>query len=538
MRGTLALLIRSLRSDARSMLPHLGRMALLVPILFFLFLAQTLSSQVSASGLVIFAPLAYLNFVLITLAGTSYFATSITEEKEEQTLGLLRMAGVSPLALLLGKGVTRLVSAALILCVQFPFTLLVVTLGGVTYNQVVAVFLCLLAYTLLLSCWGLFCSVYCSRSARAAVLATIGIALLLFGPPILQGILWVADELGLLPAGFLENQTVSNLLVWLNDTSPFQRMSVILSSAFSQSPLSSQVIVNTIAAAVIFLLVWSTFDLFNREEVQAGPARGLISVSNHRDHARQKLRGPRHRAWDRALIWKDFYFIAGGPWMLIAKTIGYLFLCGLICGFFIALDSGQFDLEVCGAVAQFVAFFGGCVEISLMASRVFRDETRWKTLSNLAMLPTSLNAIAVQKLAGCLLGVLPAACLYCVGMLLTPTASVEFYSELIPSPWFYVAIAHLVLFWVLIAWVSLQVKWGALPLALAIMILGTFFVYSGVMMSFWMLAMTGMGTNIDSDFAEMFFLYFLPIFIIGGQALLAYLLIRATLVRWEKEAAA
>jgi len=45
----------------------------------------------------------YLNFCFITLGGVGYFATAITEEKEELTLGLLKMADIGPLTLLLGK---------------------------------------------------------------------------------------------------------------------------------------------------------------------------------------------------------------------------------------------------------------------------------------------------------------------------------------------------------------------------------------------------------------------------------------------------
>ena len=54
----------------------------------------------------------------------------MAEEKEEQTLGLLRMTGLSPLSILLGKSTSRLCGALLLLAAQFPFTIFAVTLGG------------------------------------------------------------------------------------------------------------------------------------------------------------------------------------------------------------------------------------------------------------------------------------------------------------------------------------------------------------------------------------------------------------------------
>ena len=51
------------------------------------------------------------------------------EEKEEQTLGLLRMTGLNALSILLGKSTSRLLGALLLLLAQFPFTIFAITLA-------------------------------------------------------------------------------------------------------------------------------------------------------------------------------------------------------------------------------------------------------------------------------------------------------------------------------------------------------------------------------------------------------------------------
>ncbi|MCA9111104.1 MAG: hypothetical protein KDA52_14225, partial [Planctomycetaceae bacterium] len=137
--GAPTLLMRALREDASRPRPHLFRLAGTVLIFLFLIVAHASSRGVSSPGLRFFELISFLNLALIVLAGSSYFATAITEEKEQGTLGLLHLAGVSPLGLLMGKSTSRLISVLLVFLGQLPFALLAITLGGVTAEQIIAI---------------------------------------------------------------------------------------------------------------------------------------------------------------------------------------------------------------------------------------------------------------------------------------------------------------------------------------------------------------------------------------------------------------
>ena len=130
LRGIFALFFRSLRGDARSVWVHLSWLFLLLVIYVALWFAQEQSAYVGAPGREFFRSVTYLNAIFVTLLGVSYFSSAISEEKEEDTLGLMTMAGISPLGILLGKSTTRLFQVFLLLAVQYPFTLLAITLGG------------------------------------------------------------------------------------------------------------------------------------------------------------------------------------------------------------------------------------------------------------------------------------------------------------------------------------------------------------------------------------------------------------------------
>ena len=146
LRATLALFVRSLRVDTRSASPYVARLGILALFLFAIISVKLNIEHVSAPGLWLYTAVTMLNFVALTLATPVFFSTAITEEKEDMTLGLLRMTSLGPLAILVGKGGGRLVAILLILLVQVPFTLLAITLGGVAFEQIMRVTTLTLTY--------------------------------------------------------------------------------------------------------------------------------------------------------------------------------------------------------------------------------------------------------------------------------------------------------------------------------------------------------------------------------------------------------
>ena len=154
-RSVLALFERALRVDLRSGQIAIVRTALAGFILVCMWPMQLAFGRGSmgAPGLAFFSTVMWASFVFITLAGLGHFASVIAEEKEVRMLGLLRMTGLSPAAILLGKSTGRLVSALLFLALTLPFALLAVTLGGVGTRQVLAGYVALTAYLVFSPTW-------------------------------------------------------------------------------------------------------------------------------------------------------------------------------------------------------------------------------------------------------------------------------------------------------------------------------------------------------------------------------------------------
>ncbi len=463
--GTLAMLNRALRLDARLLRTHLFRVGFALLMYLSLLYAWASSSLVGAPGLKLFETMTHLNLVLISLAGISFFATAITEEKEEDTLGLLKLAGLNPVGILLGKSTSRLLGTILLLLVQLPFTLLAITLGGVTVEQVLAAYCSLTAYMILLANVGLLCSVVYRRGGTASAVTLLFLLCYFSAAHVVTGI-----QFGLRNGGAIANRdsidrNFDMAIDMFRDASVFHRLQVIMQTGFSESPVGFQVQVSLAGAVFFFCVAWAGFNYFTRSSKTAGPRVGLqarfIGLGRHR----------RTRPGRRPVAWKEFHFVAGGMPVQAAKFVFYGGVTGLI--FWAADRYYDFPLSSAGQYVVWAMLGAIALESSMYSSVMFHDEWRDRTLPVLAMLPVRPATILTSKMVGCAPALIPALLWLLIGCAIWPEGLEELVKSLImPSRWFYAIVW--MLFLTLTIFFSMVVRWGALPLALAVMAGGAF----------------------------------------------------------------
>jgi ABC-type transport system involved in multi-copper enzyme maturation permease subunit len=419
-----------------------------------------MSLIVGAPGLRFFRSICLLNAVLITLAGFSYFASAITEEKEEGTLGLLKLADLSALSILLGKSTSRLVAALVVFAGQFPFALLAITLGGVTVHQVMAACVALAAYMVLVANVALLCSVLCRRSGQAAIWMLVLSVLFLGLVPLLHTAQTDLLKYRLVPQGNRGIEVLWRLVDELHAASILTRINTILSTGFSGSIFSGQVVWSGWGAIACFLAAWALFNRFTEYVDRSNPARGMLP----RIRSRRLLRVA--RPWRWALVWKDFHFVAGGPILAAAKVVVYPLLIGLLFwqADVVNVLLGLRPREAAWwAVLMLIA-----AELLLYATRIFQQEKKWGTLPCLTLLPRSTASLGYAKLGGCLLGSAPTILLIVwLNATMPPAGRTHpdwfMEQEFVASVVIFVLVLHLTAFF------SLIVRWGALPLALGAM---------------------------------------------------------------------
>ena len=464
--GTLAMLHRAIRLDARLKRTHIFRVSFAALMYLSLLYAWVSSSMVGAPGLRLFSTMTYLNLVLISLAGISFFATAITEEKEEDTLGLLMLAGINPLGILLGKSTSRLLGAILLLLVQLPFTLLAITLGGVTLDQVVSAYCSLTAYMVLLANVGLLCSVAYRRGGTASIVTLLFILGYLGAAHVIKAV-----QFGFLHGGLIAdrgdvNRYFDRAADWCRDASVFHRVQTIMQTGYAESPIGFQVLVSLGGALAFFVVAWVGFHRFTRgSQTTERPRADLLARFIGLGRSR------RSRPGSHAVAWKEFHFVAGGLPIQLAKFAIYGAVTALV--FWAADRYYNFPLSRAGQQVVWAMLAAVVVESSLYASVMFHDEWRDKTLPLLTMLPIKPSSILTSKFVGCAPALIPAAFWLLVGCAIWPDGPQEIINCLIlPSRWFFALV--LLLFLTLTVFFSMVVRWGGLPLALAVMAGGAF----------------------------------------------------------------
>lgn len=520
--GTLALFTRGLRVDCRRWSSHLLRFLLVLVILFFLVTtALTNMIQLTLSpGLEFFTMISYSNFAFITLAGISYFTTGITEEKEEQTLGLLKMAGLNPLGILLGKSAPRLVNALLLLGVQFPFVQLAITLGGILPHQVRAIYVALSGYIILLASLGLCCSVI-SRNSRRAV----GMMSLLLMLPLLAQ--WITSIL-LAGGGGPILAGVRQGLGWVSCFAVASRLSEIMSIGFNEPAISPQFLAHLVGGAVAFLLAWLSFNRCTRTAHTDSPGRSFFSGSGKR-----RLRGSVGTAWSNALAWKDFHFVTGGIPGLFVRVLFYTLTVGTIGGVTLWV-TGELEISAFGWTLLSICFFCGVFEAAASTSRGLRSEIQWRTLSSLVILPRSIESIIRSKMLGSLPSLVPVAAFFLLGCVL---AAGSFFESLAaelrrPTPlvlagWSMGILLVLLLcliFVQLSSYFALIFRWGYVALAFVVILISSWMFCT--MGSFMMVLFTlSQSVPLLSDWSPLLAMSFIAVLLIAINIGLHYAII-------------
>lgn len=400
--GTLTLFNWTLKMDSKSIYPHIVRAAFSFIMFFSISAAFIDSFGTSRTGLRFFELICYLNVLLITVSGVSYFVTAVTEEKDAGTFALLRLAGMTSLSITLGKSTSRLVSSLMLLVIQLPFTFLAITLGGVLWQQIIASYIALAAWMILVANFALFCSVRCATSGRAAGMAGAILALIFVLPDL------IVNGLAAFPAGSVPNmvsKALNGIPPALETISVVSRLNTLLQTDSIVVFFGEQFWISIAIALVFFSISTLTLDFWSAPVGIDGPSDNPT--------VRRWAVG---RAWPMAIMWKEFLFFTGGRSFFLAKLIsGGILFAGFI---FWQRSSGSDSVFVLRgeyawiAFATFAAFLA--LEVLTYASGCLFYELRQATQSTLASIPLSGTRVLLEKSGGCMIALIPVVFWLCV----------------------------------------------------------------------------------------------------------------------------
>ena len=373
--------------EFRGLLPLGVRLALLTLVMVAVHDAAESAGRFGAPGLRLFAGMIGINLAAVLLLGTGVFANAISEEKEAQTLGLLRMSALSNSAIILGKAGGGLLAFALLLAVQLPFAVLCVTLGGVTATQILSAYASLFAVLCFVANLGLFWSVVCRSTRRAQFMTSLFLFLIVLAPVFLRAI--------------SPNREFRTLIrQYFQYVLPADRLESMTRGRFDGTIIHSSMWACLLGGAVLFLFA---LILFRRCSIDRPPSEAPMRI---------KSLG---RVWNRPVIWQTYYFA------MRERMSGALRLLGLIVLGFTAVAMLYIrpGLRDTGETLLFIGLWVLAIDLALGASRLFGIEREQGVWSSLYGSQQSLSSIVGQKLLACLLALAPALVVTGVGLLLS-----------------------------------------------------------------------------------------------------------------------
>lgn len=418
----LALFQRALGRDANLPRVYLFRLGLLLAI--FVGILSAHGSAKGAPGLWLLSVIVKIDMIFIIVAGLELFASAVSEEKEERMLGLLRMTGLNPLGILLGKSTSRLLVVLLLLLAQLPFTMLAVTLGGVTSLQVTAAYVTMLSFVVLLANVALFWSVVMPR-VSAAVAATVAS---------LGGLHLLAAEILQLP-----------------DLSPFHRLGTIFTTGYKDPAWTAQASIALGLAFVFFVVAWLVFDRIAVTERDSEPNRG---------GARRHGWTAPNRVGRRPVFWKDFHFSTGGKSLMVVRLL-VMVSAPIIIPVLFGADSGIALMTIFGILLAVDGF--------IQALRMFGDERRCKTLTALITTPDRLTSVIWQKTFSRLLATLPWMIGLGFGLMRTLAENPSDSGQILLFT--FIGLAQYLFMLHLIVFMTLRLKTGSVPVAIGVTLL-------------------------------------------------------------------
>lgn len=375
MRST-AFLVRSIRQDSRLVTHHAMRAAMAVVILYLFFIQMNFARLRVGAGGIFAREVVFCCYWFLTLVGGMHFCTAIVEEKEEQTLPLLRMTGASAFSILAGKSLPRLMVAVLFLVSVAPFLILSISLGGVLPLGLIGAILSIVCYAIMLSQIGLLASVV-SKSASVAFSVTC--------------FLWAGVELshwwlGMLGAAMDDGGTLYQ----------FQSQFVLVGNlsstllAFDPSELwFPHMTFHLIVAAIAFAVSWLLFEQFTDVVAGERPARPALSSS--------RVGG---RVWDNALAWKSWRHLAGGWRGIWIRAVAVPLCCFTATVLLLAVFDGDAELPIVAGITLAMGVATMLVNLARLCGAVFHSEIHQKTLPALVMLPQPLSHTMASTIAG------------------------------------------------------------------------------------------------------------------------------------------
>ncbi|HHV97764.1 MAG TPA: ABC transporter permease subunit [Clostridiaceae bacterium] len=172
-------------------------------IMFDIYGYSTFNPRIAVNA---YNVIAMFQFSLLALIVPALTSTAISGERERQTLDLLLCSGISTLSIIMGKLLVSVANIMLLVVASLPILGMVFLFGGISFWEVLLMFLYYIITAFMAASLGIFLSVTFRKNVTAIIASYICFAILAVGPVIalfIWGVFFGRNYSGEITYGFI-----------------------------------------------------------------------------------------------------------------------------------------------------------------------------------------------------------------------------------------------------------------------------------------------------------------------------------------------
>lgn len=305
-------------------------------------------------GTAIFQILAPLQLALLTFLAALFSASAVAQEKDKRTLILLLMTRITNGELVLGKIAASLLNVLAMLLAALPLFMAITLFGGVSFDQILRVFLVTLTTVVAAGCLG--ATVGFAREKTFQTLAITALALVLWIG------LWEAVAAGVFGSQF----GGASASTWAARFSPVRAVWEAMQPRFGVATDPSWFYLSTSTAMSLLLSgfavwrvrIWNPSRDVRRGQAAAMEAESIFGGGNdsrrsdaeaarqgHVDARVRTASRQSRRVWDNPILWREVCTWAYGRKVLVIRLAYVLFFAMALMALTQMSTSGQFGRQ-------------------------------------------------------------------------------------------------------------------------------------------------------------------------------------------------
>jgi len=366
------------------------------------------ASRMAEAGRRIIMTIVWFQFIAIQLIAIIILSTSISDEIQHRTLGVLMTTPINSTQIVLGKLFSRLLQLILLLAISLPVLAIVRVFGGVPWNYLISSLCLTLTVATFVGSLSLFYSILTRKAYLVIIMAFLSVGFLFMLLPFLTAGIWNAVT-GDLPDKF------TNIILYPNPYYAFaaNTETMLYQRGFGPGkflwPLHCAILLAGVALILLFCVLMVRRVALRQAVGQVGSARRKRRRKNHRleSAAEYQPTSRIRRVYGSPTIWKELRAPLFRRHKVASIIIASITLILLLITYLLFANENNLNEEGCQGMYIIIFMILGCLFTIILPATSITSEKEARSWPLLLATTLTDTQILFGKFIGALRRCMP-----------------------------------------------------------------------------------------------------------------------------------